>query len=83
MDFLQNHVVKTKYSLLVAGYLAIFSDEASLNYLKKVLRTIHEVDGGQTDSFLNLPMILVLASDSAREDNINFLRRDGQDLADQ
>ena len=65
------------------GYLAIFSDENSLNYLKETLKLIKESDEGSCDAFSNLPIILVLASESGREEDADVLRKEGQDLADQ
>lgn len=65
------------------GYLAIFSDENSLNYLKETLKLIKESDEGSCDAFINLPIILVLASESGREEDADVLRKEGQDLADQ
>ena len=65
------------------GYLAIFSDENSLNYLKETFKLIKDADDGHFDAFINLPIILVLASESGREEDANFLRQEGQELADQ
>lgn len=70
-------------ALLFLGYLAIFSDENSLNYLKETFKLVKDADDGHFDAFVNLPIILVLASESGREEDANFLRQEGQDLADQ
>lgn len=44
---------------------------------------IKDADDGQFDSLLNVPLILVLASESGKEEDANFLRQEGQDLAQQ
>ena len=41
-----------------------------------------DADESHAESFLNLPIILVLASESGKEEDANFLRKEGQDLAD-
>eukprot|EP00794_Sanderia_malayensis_P016836 gene16836-18534_t len=65
------------------GSLAIFSCENSLNYLKEVLKVLKDADEGQQENFLNLPFILVMARESGREEDVNFLMQEGQELADQ
>ena len=75
--------VLQKLIFLFLGYLAIFSCENSLNYLKETLKLIKEAEECQHDSLMNLPIILMLASESGREEDANFLRQEGQDLADQ
>ena len=66
------------------GYLAIYSCENSLNYLKETLKFLKDSEDNQHEAFLNLPIILVLASESVRDEDANFmLRQEGQNLAEQ
>eukprot|EP00795_Rhopilema_esculentum_P012729 gene12729-3453_t len=79
-----NVLVNSVIDFRAQGYLAIYSCENSLNYLKETLKFLKDSEDNQHEAFLNLPIILVLASESVRDEDANFmLRQEGQNLADQ